>query len=238
MGGEDVRLFETRYIKDEPPEIRAGFIQKVYGILTGQLLLTAAVATPFVVSGAVKAFVIHHGMPLLVVVSVLNILFLCFMICPCGCQKNMRTFPTNYLLLGGFTVTEGVLVGVICAQYTIASLVSAVCATGFLCGGLSIYAMWTKRDFTGWGPYLFAAMFVLMIFGIFAMFLPFPIARTIYCCLGILVFSFYLIYDTQLIMGNGELRLSIDEYVFAALHLYLDIIQIFLYILQLIGDRS
>merc|ERR1719453_205094 len=159
------------------------------------------------------------------------------MVCPCGCQNNMRIFPTNYLLLAGFTITEGMLVGVICSQYTLASVLAAVFATGILVLGLTVYAVTTKSDFTGMGGYIFAALLVLFIFGIFTMFMPFPFMETVYCCLGILVFSFYLIFDTQLIMGNGALKIGIDDYVFAALQLYIDIIQLFLYMLRLFGER-
>jgi len=229
---------ENKLIAHEPPEVRSGFITKVYGILTAQLVLTAACAAPFVTDQALRAWVKVHGFPLVIGVTILNILFLCFLICPCGCEKNMRTFPTNYLLLGGFTITEGLLVGVVCASYTVDSVVFAVFATGVLVFGLSMYAMTTKSDFTGMGPYLFAGMLVLMMFGLFAFFLPFPIMHKIYCCIGILLFSFYLIYDTQMIMGKGELAIGIDDYVFAALQLYMDIIQLFLFILQLFGNRD
>jgi len=231
-------LLQRKLISEEPPEIRSGFITKVYGILTAQLLLTAVVATPFVTNESMRAFVRTHGLPLVILVSVLNIVFLFALTCPCGCEKNMRTFPLNYLLLGGFTVTEGVLVGVCCTQYTVTSVLFAVVATAALVGGLSLYAVFTKTDFTGCGPYLFAACLVLMIFGLFTAFLPFPAMQKIYCCLGILLFSFFLIFDTQLILGNGQCAIGVDDYVFAALQLYIDIVQLFLYILQLFGDRD
>jgi len=229
---------ENKLVANVPPEIRSGFITKVYGILTVQLILTAAVACPFVACAGLKQWVKFNGGPLVIGVCILNILFMCFMVCPCGCQKNMRTFPINYMLLAGFTITEGLLVGVICANYTVASVLMAVLATGILVFSLSLYAMTTKSDFTGMGVYLFAAMMCLMIFSLFCIFLPFPFAHKVLCCLGILVFSFYLIYDTQMVMGNGQLALGIDDYVFGALQLYIDIVQIFLYILQLIGRRD
>mmetsp|Transcript_16663 Transcript_16663/g.30985 ORF Transcript_16663/g.30985 Transcript_16663/m.30985 type:complete len:247 (+) Transcript_16663:76-816(+) len=235
--GESTGLMR-KGIQDEPEEIRAGFITKVYGILSMQLVLTAIVASPFVLSAGVKAFVRVYGFPLMIFVTVLNIGFLIALTCPCGCEKNMRTFPTNYILLGCFTVTEGLLVGIVCSFYTANSVLIAVFATAALVGGLTAYAMYTKRDFTGYGIYLFAALCVLMIFGVFLMFFNFPFMHKVYCCLGILIFSFYLIYDTQLIMGNGELCLTVDDYVFGALQLYIDIIQIFLYIVQLVGQRD
>lgn len=238
MYQESEPLVSRKCIGDEPPEIRSGFIQKVYSILTAQLLLTALVAYPFVTNEACKAFVRHHGLPLVIFATVLNILFLCMMMCPCGCQNNMRTYPTNYLLLGGFTVTEGVLVGIVCSFYSMQSILFAVVATGILVGGLTAYAMVTETDFTDMGGYLFCGLMVLMIFGIMVMFFPFPFWHKVYCCLGILLFSFYLIYDTQMILGKGEIQLGVDEYVYGALQLYIDIIQLFLYILQLFGDRS
>jgi len=236
IGGTDPAAdSENQFLKDASTAVRAGFIQKVYGILFAQLLLTAIVAYPFVGIHSVKMWARQQGFPLLVVCLVLNIAFLCSLSC---CQDLARKVPTNYLLLFGFTATEGVLVGVICSVYTINSILFAVAATSFLVGGLSCYAMYTKSDFTTMGPYLFAAMMVLMIFGLFLAFFPIPFLQTVYCCIGIMLFSFYLIYDTQLIMGKGELALGIDDYVLGALTLYMDIIQIFLYILQLLGNRD
>jgi len=234
--GETDPLMEGTLLKDEPPEVRNGFIRKVYGILSAQLLLTAAIAAPFVLNEAVKKWVHTNGLPVLIAVTVLNMALLCGM--ACCCQESMRRFPTNYILLFSFTGTEGFLVGVICSVYTLDSVLFAVVATGFLVGGLTLFAITTKSDFTGMGVYLFAAALVLMVFGLFCMFFSFPLMHKIYCCLGILVFSFYLIYDTQMIMGKGQLRLGVDDYVYGALQLYLDIIQLFLYILQLFGNRD
>ena len=53
--------------------------------------------------------------------------------------------------------------------------------------------------------------------------------------LGILVYSLYIVIDTQLIIGQLGLRYNIDDYCLAALNLYIDIIYLFLKILQLIG---
>lgn len=48
----------------------------------------------------------------------------------------------------------------------------------------------------------------------------------------------YIIYDTQLILGKGEASLGIDDYIFAAMSLYIDIVQLFMYILQLLGNSD
>jgi FtsH-binding integral membrane protein len=58
----------------------------------------------------------------------------------------------------------------------------------------------------------------------------------VYCGIGVLIFSIYLIYDTQMMMGgNHKYSISPEEYIFAAIAIYLDIINIFLYILRIVG---
>jgi hypothetical protein len=55
-----------------------------------------------------------------------------------------------------------------------------------------------------------------------------PVADTMYACIGALIFSLYLVFDTYMILN----KLSPDQYIMAALNLYLDIINLFLYILE------
>lgn len=102
--------------------------------------------------------------------------------------------------------------------------------------GLTIFALQTKWDFTVMGGILFAALFIFVVFSIIAMFMPGKITTLIFSSVGALLFSFYLVYDTQMMMGGThKYSISPEEYIFAALALFLDIINIFLYILSIIG---
>lgn len=86
------------------------------------------------------------------------------------------------------------------------------------------------------GGFLLCAVVVLLLFGIIAIFFKGKIITLVYASLGALIFSLYLVYDTQLMMGgNHKYSISPEEYIFAALNLYLDIINIFMYILTIIG---
>jgi len=91
------------------------------------------------------------------------------------------------------------------------------------------------------GGILFVAVIILFIFSILAAFLRsrYPIIQLVYACGGALLFSIYLVYDTQMMMG-GKKKYSIspEEYIFATLNLYLDIVQIFMYILMIIGSSN
>ena len=87
------------------------------------------------------------------------------------------------------------------------------------------------------GPYLFVVIICFMIFGFFAAIFRSNTANIVYACLGVLIFSMYLVYDTQLLVGGKKYQLSEEEYVFGALTIYIDVIQIFLYLLELFGRR-
>lgn len=79
---------------------------------------------------------------------------------------------------------------------------------------------------------------VLMILGLVTMFTDNPFLHNLYCAVGIICFGLYLIVDTQMIMGGREVSFGVDDHIVAALYLYIDIIQIFLYILELLRNMN
>ena len=58
----------------------------------------------------------------------------------------------------------------------------------------------------------------------------------VYSLLGVVIYGFYLIYDVQLLMNNKRFKYSEDDYIIAAINIYLDILLIFLKILELFGS--
>ncbi|XP_063363528.1 protein lifeguard 2-like [Cydia amplana] len=76
---------------------------------------------------------------------------------------------------------------------------------------------------------------VLLLFGVLAAVSPQPALQRLYCALGVLVTGVFLVYDTQLMVGGGHrYAFSPEEYAFAALTLYLDIVYIFVRVLRLL----
>merc|ERR1712154_243030 len=102
---------------------------------------------------------------------------------------------------------------------------------------LTIFAFQTKWDFTMLRGILVCVLFVFLIFGIIMIFVPQnKYMQMVYGGLGALIFSVYLVYDTQMMMGGDhKFSISPEEYIFAALALYLDVINIFLFVLRLVG---
>lgn len=99
-----------------------------------------------------------------------------------------------------------------------------------------MFAFQTKVDFTAMGGILFVAVIILMVFGIICMIFPGRTMILVYSSLGALLFSIYIVYDTQMMLGGDhKYSISPEEYVFAALNLYMDIVNLFIYILTIIG---
>jgi len=241
-GSDDARTFQ---LFDVSTQIRNGFIRKVYGIVGSQLLLTVAIASLFMNAGI--GYLRHNQsltLGLLLLSSCLSIGTMCIFCCS---PQLMRKSPTNYLILFLFTVGESIVVGLISVQYKTESVIVCAAITAFIVFGLTLFACQTRHDFTGCGPYIFVALLCLMAFGFFmwlgSFFLSGAAMQTmnlLYACGGALIMSFYIVYDTQLIVGGKHHRaneFSVDDYAFAAISLYIDIVQLFMYLLQLFGDR-
>eukprot|EP00931_Biecheleriopsis_adriatica_P098778 TRINITY_DN7287_c0_g2_i1.p1 TRINITY_DN7287_c0_g2~~TRINITY_DN7287_c0_g2_i1.p1 ORF type:complete len:279 (+),score=52.24 TRINITY_DN7287_c0_g2_i1:67-837(+) len=225
--------------------VRNGFIQKVYGILGTQLIVTALVGG-LVMTYAKTLQRTSPGlvMTLLVLSSVASLVMMFVFIC---CPQTMRQTPTNYILLAVFTLAEAVVVGFVSAQYTQESVLIVLFVTCFVVLGLTLFACQTKYDFTSYLPYVLAACLVMCAFGFILMFASmfgasgpaFQGARLLYAFFGALLSSFFIVLDTQMIVGgkHSKFQFSVDDYCMAAINLYLDIVQLFLYLLQLFGDR-
>jgi hypothetical protein len=215
----------------QPEEMRKGFIRKVYSILAIQMLATVACIVPFYTVPELKVFVILN--PGIVWIALLmTIVFMCVISCN---PALARTFPQNYFLLAAFTLCEGLLLGCILVFQTGVLIAAAVTASIVIV--LTIFAVFTEIDFSGMSPYLLCATCGLLAIGITAMILQIPWLTSLYAGLGAVLFSVYIIHDTQTIVGGKHVtyQISVDDYAFAALVLYLDIINLFLYILHLVG---
>lgn len=94
--------------------------------------------------------------------------------------------------------------------------------------------------------YLFAALLVLLVasfaLSMLQLFgLQMPLFQKAIAVMGSMLFAFYIVFDTQMMLGSWgghKVEFSIDDYAFAALNLYLDIINFFLYILEIVGTRE
>lgn len=211
-----------------------GFIRKVYSILSAQLVLTAAFTVAIFNSDNFRIFLLTNPW-ILIVSSIVSII----LIYALGCYRSVaRSVPLNYILLTLFTVCEALMVASICSRYDSATVMIAAAVTAAAVVGLTIYAFKSNTDFTILGGVLFAALMVLLVSSIIAIFVHNRWLQLVIAIFGAIVFSIYIIFDTQLIIGKQSNALSIDDYIWAAMMLYIDIVQLFLYVLQILGNSK
>ncbi|EFJ21534.1 hypothetical protein SELMODRAFT_150230 [Selaginella moellendorffii] len=211
--------------------LRWGFIRKVYGILTTQIVLTAIVASVVVFSRPVAMFfVTTPGLPIFL--AFLPLILLCVI------HPYRQSHPINLILLGIFTVCLSLPVGISCAFTRGDIVLEALILTAAIGFGLTAYTYWAAKrgqDFSFLGPFLFVAVIILILWGLIQSFFPITsLGTSIYAGIGALIFSAYIVYDTD----NLIKRFDYDDYVWASIALYLDILNLFLALLQLLRQSD
>ncbi|CAH0557260.1 unnamed protein product [Brassicogethes aeneus] len=210
-------------VQNATKAIRLGFIRKVYGLLTMQLVLTVVIASIFMFTPQIKEYV-HSNDWMMLVSFILSIGLLI------GLHIKRRESPTNLILLAGFTVVQAYTVGVVVTYYSQAVVIQALVLTLVVLGGLTAYTFQTKHDFSAMHSGLFAGLCILIVGGFMQVFLQSSIFEIILSFGGALVFCLFIVFDTQMIIQN----LSAEEYILATITLYLDIINLFIYILRIL----
>jgi hypothetical protein len=211
--------------------VRRGFLKKVFGLVCMQLAATAAMCAVFMLVPSVRAFVL--GTP-----SMLLVTFVGSMGFLVAASAKKDSFPVNLYLLAGFTLCMGWSIGTVCAMYYAKGLgivvLEALAITASVTMGLTAYTLRSKADFSYLGAGLGSALWVLIIGGLMASLIEMPAMHLVMAIGGAVLFSLYIVYDVYLI----SCRLSPDDYIFAAISLYLDIANLFLHILRLLAEMA
>ncbi|GMK56826.1 hypothetical protein CspeluHIS016_0306660 [Cutaneotrichosporon spelunceum] len=214
-------------VADCDPAIRRAFIRKVYAILLCQVGLTAVVSGALMLP-APAAYVQDN--PWIIIVSII-----CSFISLFGVYWKRHNYPANMLVLAAFTFFESIMIGTVCSFYEAKTVLQALIITVGVFVGLTLFTFQTKLDFSSFGPFLFGGVMGLIAAGIVGIFIPY--SRTldlVIACIGVVIFSGFVLYDTQMIMK----RLSVDEAILGSLSLYLDLLNLFLYILRILNNSN
>ncbi|KAH0510652.1 Protein lifeguard 2 [Microtus ochrogaster] len=256
-------LFTTFSWDDQ--KVRRLFIRKVYTILLVQLLVTLAVVALFTFCDVVKDYVQANPGWYWASYAVFFATYLTLACCSGPRRHFpwnlilLGIFVSDWGELGtdaewgqrkdkGSMGVEGqrILIGDINMRflveqsyYNTTSVLLCLGITALVCLSVTIFSFQTKFDFTSCQGVLFVLLMTLFFSGLLlAILLPFqyvPWLHAVYAVLGAGVFTLFLAFDTQLLMGNRRHSLSPEEYIFGALNIYLDIIYIFTFFLQLFG---
>jgi uncharacterized protein len=150
-------------------------------------------------------------------------------------QKAQTTFFV-YAGLMGLSLAHVFLV------FTGESIFSVFLITSAAFGALSLYGYTTKKDLSGWGSFLIMGVVGIVIASIVNLFLQNPAIYWVINVLGVLIFAGLTAYDTQSIRRSyytvaGSSEMAARMSIMGALRLYLDFINLFIFLLQFMGDR-
>ena len=214
---------ENAYTPQETEAARtASFINKVYGLMTLGLFLTAFIAH--------SAF---HYIPIETLARIMMPCIIAEFILVLVLSFAATKLPSGAAFLGfiGYAALNGISLSTIFYAYRAGSIAQAFFITGGTFGLMSLYGLVTKRDLTSLGNLLIMALLGLIIASIVNIFLK--------STGGVLIFVGLTAYDTQKIKKINDMGINHTGLaVIAALSLYLDFINLFLYILRLLGRKK
>ncbi|XP_039213629.1 protein lifeguard 1-like isoform X1 [Crotalus tigris] len=230
------RQHMVNVIEDSGPfadkAVRRTFLWKLYLMLAFQLGYTDAIICMFIYWKYLKIWVRRRPW---FCYSLLPAILLIVIALAC-CDQARRKFPLNIILLALFTILMGTWLGSIDAFFDADTLMWTVGSTSLVTLGLHFFALQTKWQLTITNGILLVLLFSLTITGVLCIFMQSQLTVIFYSGVGTLLFGIYLLVDTQLMLGKKHhYRLNPDEYVFAVLNVYIDILNMFLFILRFVG---
>ncbi|XP_019748512.1 protein lifeguard 1 [Hippocampus comes] len=222
---EEVPLAETSAFDDKT--VRRAFVRKVFSILTLQLVFTFSVVSVFTFSSVVKKAVQRNIW--VYVSSFIIFLVVCIAL---NCAKSLRRkHPWNIIGLAIVTVSLSYVVGTMASYHDTRAVIITMATTLVISLTIIAFSAQTRYDFSCCYGLLLILAVDLLMFAFFSSFYYAYIPQVCYGCLGALVYSLFLMCDCQLMMGALSYRLDPEEYVSAALIIYLDIMLIFIYLM-------
>lgn len=161
-----------------------------------------------------------------------------------GAMLNRLSVQTATLVFYGFAALMGLSISSIFLVYTSYSIIQTFLVTAIAFAGLSLWGYTTKKDISGWGSFLIMGVIGLIVASIVNIFLQSSGMQFAISVLGVLIFAGLTAYDTQNIK-NTYLRMAGSDREFlgkaaimGALQLYLDFLNLFMFLLQFLGNRE
>ena len=209
------------------------YMLSIYNYMASGVLLTGVVAMMFARSG-LAAQVMGGGLGFVLMLAPLAIVF------ALSFGANRFSTTTLQALFWGFAVLMGLSLSTVFLVYTGTSIAATFFATAGAFAGLSLFGYTTKKDLTGWGSFLIMGVIGLLIASVVNMFMQSGPLQLAISFLGVLIFAGLTAYDTQR-LKNMYYQVAGTEFagkaiIMGALSLYLDFINMFLFLLRFMGS--
>jgi FtsH-binding integral membrane protein len=208
------------------------FIRSVYGWMTVGLAATAFAALWVVSSPFMQALVLGNRLVMfgLMIVEIGIVIFMSLK------QRTLSSGAASAAFLI-YSFLNGLTLSVIAFVYTQSSITLAFGISAGMYGAMAFYGLVTKRDLTSWGSFFTMGLFGIIILMVAGIFIHATALQMTIATLGIFVFLGLTAYDNQKLKALAAARPGGGMAVIGALVLYLDFINLFLFVLRLLGDR-
>ena len=231
-------------------------MNKVYGTMSVGMVITAAAAwalsglamstEPTAYQIGANTYLTEFGATLWTSPLKWVIMFLpLVMVFAFGAMINRLSAAGAQLFFYTFAAAMGVSISWIFAVFTGFSIIQVFLITAIAFAGLSLWGYTTKKDISGWGSFLIMGVIGLIVASIVNIWLASPAIMFAVSILGVLIFAGLTAYDTQKIKNDyiahaahGDQEWLAKSAIMGALNLYLDFINMFMFLLQLFGSRE
>ena len=215
------------------------FVAKTFGWMFAGLLVTFAAAIGTVSTGA---FVMLFNTGLVFALTIAELILV--MVLSARITKLQPSTATAMFFV--YAVLNGINLSVYFIAYDLSTLILAFLVGAVYFGVMAVYGANTQRDLLGWAPKLMGGLVALIVTslvgGLFGLLfgISFGFLDVVYCGLAVLLFMGMTAYDTQMLKHHyayfgGDAAMLQKASIFGALNLYLDFINIFLYIVRILG---
>ena len=213
------------------------YIARTFGWMFLGLMVTFALAAAMAYTDAVWYLAAIPSIPMILLIAEVAVV----LIMSTGVQK--RSVGVTRMLFLLYSVINGLVFSFFFVVYEVANLIVIFGLTALFFGAFALYGRFTRTDLSKLGPLLIGGLIFLVIAGLLSLFINFTAMERTICMVGIVVFLCFTAYDTQKIKANYEYFYGNDEIlqkasIFSALQLYLDFINLFLYLLRFLGRNN
>ncbi|HEV8657327.1 MAG TPA: Bax inhibitor-1/YccA family protein [Thermoanaerobaculia bacterium] len=212
----------------------SAFIRSVYGWMFAGLLLTALSALWVVVSKPMQSLVLGSPVvPWVLFIAELGIVVFLSMRLT---RMSPAAAASAFLV---FSLLNGLTLSAIFFVYTLATIFQAFVTAAAMFGAMSIYGIVTKRDLTSWGSFFFMGLIGLVLCSVINIFLHSNALGWTVSVIGVFVFLGLTAWDNQKLKVMATVTGPTENLaVYGALSLYLDFINLFLFLLRIFGGSN
>ena len=213
------------------------YIARTFGWMFAGLMVTFGVAAALCMSGLVIALLqIPYILPVISIAELVVVIFF-------STGILNRSVAATRMLFFAYAALTGTVFSVYFLIFDVVNLIVIFGLTALFFGAFALYGRFTKTDLSRLRPLLVGGLIFLVIAGLLSLFVDFEPFERVICMVGIVIFLCFTAYDVQKIKANYQYFYGNDEIlqkasIFSALQLYLDFINLFLYLLRFLGRNN